>query len=122
MAFIAFASPDKLADLATADRIYCDGTFYTCPAIFHQIYTIHTQTNGLLQPVVYALLPGKSQQLYTRFFSLLKAALTNRHLPFTVEDVWFNSLQDLEDADLPVHTTPFTDYVVTQWIDGDRTL
>ena len=37
-----------------------------------------------------------------------------------VEDVWFNSLQDLEDADLPVDTTPFTDYVVTQWIDGDR--
>ncbi|XP_069133273.1 uncharacterized protein [Argopecten irradians] len=37
-----------------------------------------------------------------------------------VDDVWFNALEELEDADVPVTTLPFTDYVTTQWIEGDR--
>ncbi|XP_033724691.1 uncharacterized protein LOC117314710 [Pecten maximus] len=37
-----------------------------------------------------------------------------------VEDVWFNALEELDDADLPVDTLPFTDYVVSQWMEGDR--
>jgi hypothetical protein len=37
-----------------------------------------------------------------------------------IEDVWFNALNDLEDIDIPANTTTFTDYVTTQWIDGDR--
>ena len=39
-----------------------------------------------------------------------------------VEDVWFNALDDLEDADLPVNITPFADYVTAQWVEGDRVL
>jgi hypothetical protein len=37
-----------------------------------------------------------------------------------IEDVWFNALNDIEDIDIPANTTTFTDYVTTQWIDGDR--
>ena len=37
-----------------------------------------------------------------------------------IEDVWFNALNDLEDIDTPANTSIFTDYVTTQWIDGDR--
>ena len=36
-----------------------------------------------------------------------------------IEDVWFNALNDIEDSDTPANTTTFTDYVTTQWIDGD---
>lgn len=39
-----------------------------------------------------------------------------------VEDAWFHCLQDLEDTDLPVDTTPFTDYIITQWIECDHTV
>ncbi|XP_060083101.1 uncharacterized protein LOC132562378 [Ylistrum balloti] len=37
-----------------------------------------------------------------------------------VEDVWFNALEELEDADVPCDTTRFTDYVVTHWIEGNK--
>ena len=40
---IAFAATENLTDLSASDRIYCDGTFYTCHSVFHQIYTIHMQ-------------------------------------------------------------------------------
>ena len=30
-----------------------------------------------------------------------------------VEDTWFHCLQDLNDTDLPVDTTPFTNYIIT---------
>lgn len=191
---IAFATTENLTHLSTSDRIYCDGTFYTCPSLFHQIYTIHVQLDGSMYPVVYALLPGKSEQIYRRFFTLLQTAMTDNNLDFTpptvfmdfetaahngirsvvrgvqvkgcffhftqciwrkaqatglqipyqnnddvrqlvrraaalplvpvqqVEDAWFNSMNDLEDTELPVNTIPFTDYVVNQWIDSDITL
>jgi hypothetical protein len=69
---IAFATTQDLQDLAAADTIFCDGTFYTCPKLFYQIYTIHILTNGVMNPVVYALLPEKSQTIYTRFFTFLR--------------------------------------------------
>jgi hypothetical protein len=37
-----------------------------------------------------------------------------------IEDLWFKALNDLEDIDIPANTTTFTDYLTTQWIDGDR--
>jgi hypothetical protein len=35
---IALATSDNVTDLSTADTFYCDGTFYTCLSMFHQIY------------------------------------------------------------------------------------
>jgi hypothetical protein len=37
-----------------------------------------------------------------------------------IEDLWFKALNDLEDIDIPANTTTFTDYLTTQWIEGDR--
>ncbi len=37
-----------------------------------------------------------------------------------VRDAWTNTLQDLEDTDLPVNTTSFTNYVSNQWIERDN--
>ncbi|XP_069136696.1 uncharacterized protein [Argopecten irradians] len=191
---LAFATFGNLTNLAAADTVFCDGTFYTCPTLFHQIYTIHAEVDGAMTPLVYALLPGKSQDIYIRFLSLLKTAMHDcqlqlspttvfadfeialhnamRHvfpgvsmkgcffhytqciwrkvqqtglqtayrenddirklvrraavLPLIpqerVEVVWFNALDDLEDAELPNDTTPLTDYVVNQWIEGDTTM
>lgn len=41
---IAFAATENLIDFSEAEQIYVylDGTFYTRPFIFHQIYTVHT--------------------------------------------------------------------------------
>jgi hypothetical protein len=40
-----------------------------------QIYTIHIQIDGIMYPVVYALLPSKSEQVYTRFFNLVQRTM-----------------------------------------------
>ncbi|XP_071154896.1 uncharacterized protein, partial [Mytilus edulis] len=39
-----------------------------------QLYTFHAFVDGAIYPLVYALLPGKSQIIYTRFLTLLKEA------------------------------------------------
>lgn len=39
-----------------------------------------------------------------------------------VEDVWFQALEDRDNADITDSTTPFTDYVTEQWVEGDRTM
>ena len=85
---IAFAATENLTDLSASDRIYCDGTFYTCPSVFHQVYTIHIQIYGIMYPVVYALLPSKSEQVYTRFFNLVQRTMITNNLPFSPTTVF----------------------------------
>ena len=50
-----------------------DGTFDRIPTLFHQIYTIHPLRDDSAVPVIYALLPGKRDDLY---FKMLRALLT----------------------------------------------
>ena len=87
---IAFAATENLTDLSASDRIYCDGTFYPCPSVFHQIYTIHIQIDGIMYPVLYALLPSKSEQVYMRFFNLVQRTLITNNLPFSPTTVFMD--------------------------------
>ena len=45
----------------SVEEIFIDGTFKSCPKYFYQLYTIHGLRNGHFIPLVYALLPGKSE-------------------------------------------------------------
>ena len=190
---ITFATTESLQELANSDTFFCDGTFYTCPSLFYQIYSLHIKIDDIMTPVVYAFLPGKSQAVYTRFFSLLQDKMTDLGLDFAptsavldfevavhnslknlfpgintkgcffhftqciwrkaqstglqnpyrdnedvrtlvrraailplipldcIDDVWFQTLEDRDDANLTPLTEPFTDYVTEQWVEGDRT-
>ena len=51
---------------------YADGTFDISPTYFKQVYSIHIIINGTVLPLVYGLLPNKSQKTYVKFLSLLK--------------------------------------------------
>lgn len=73
---LIFVTDRNLQFLADNDTIYADGTFYTCPSLFTQLYTLHGMVDGDMFPLVFALLPGKSEQLYTRYFHLLKETCT----------------------------------------------
>lgn len=42
--------------------------------------------------------------------------------PNTVEDVWFHALEDIEDININIPTLPFTDYVTSYWVEGNRDL
>jgi hypothetical protein len=87
---IAFAATENLTDLSASDRIYCDGTFYPCPSVFHQIYTIHIQIDGIMYPVIYALLPSTSEQVYMRFFNLVQRTMITNNLPFSPTTVFMD--------------------------------
>jgi hypothetical protein len=69
---IVFATDDNLQKLSSAPVLYGDGTFYACTGLFYQLYTIHADVEGQLFPLVFALLPNKTQRTYTRFFTLMK--------------------------------------------------
>jgi len=48
---------------------FADGTFRVTPAGFDQLYTIHALRDGQSFPCVYALLPGRSQEVYRRLLT-----------------------------------------------------
>jgi hypothetical protein len=50
--------------------VFADGT-YKCPKYFKQLYTIHGFKNGHYIPLVFCLLPSKSEACYRKMFSLL---------------------------------------------------
>ena len=61
-----FASEIRLQLLRESEDWYADGIFKVCPEIFYQLYTIHGQQNGQIFPVVFCLLPNKTQATYRR--------------------------------------------------------
>jgi len=66
-----FVSHDDIRYLACQKFWYGDGTFYTSPSIFYQIYSIHAFDEGLSTPCVFALLADKSEETYYDLFSIL---------------------------------------------------
>lgn len=62
---------DDIRYLANQKFWYADGTFYTSPSIFYQIYSIHTFDEGLSTPCVFALLADKKESTYEDLFTLL---------------------------------------------------
>ncbi|XP_062591979.1 uncharacterized protein LOC134253475 [Saccostrea cucullata] len=79
---ITYATTDNLGDLAASETFFCDGTFYTCPSLFHQIFSIHVRIDDVMTSNVCPLLPGKSQAIYTRFFSTLQEKINDLGLQF----------------------------------------
>ncbi|KII62446.1 hypothetical protein RF11_13817 [Thelohanellus kitauei] len=50
---------------------FCDGTFKTCPPLFHQLYSIHAKIHESIVPIVYALLPRKNEATYNELFQFI---------------------------------------------------
>lgn len=66
---------------------YADGTFKSAPHPFYQLFTLHVDINSdknatNIIPVLYALLPNKTQSTYTRLFTLIRDALHVNILEF----------------------------------------
>lgn len=68
---LIFASLDDIKYLAHQKFWYADGTFYTSPSMFYQIYSIHAFDEGLSTPCIYSLLADKSEETYYDLFSTL---------------------------------------------------
>ena len=84
---LVFVTDDNLQKLSSAPVLYGDGTFYACTGLFYQLYTIHADVGGQLFPLVFALLPNKTQRTHTRFFTLLKDTIDERDFVLNLETV-----------------------------------
>ncbi|CAF1461282.1 unnamed protein product [Didymodactylos carnosus] len=74
--------------LSQSEMWYCDGTFYVCPSVFYQIYSIHGYNDdGIMAPYVYCLLPGKSETLYTGMFEKIFQHMSQMNLPIRLRRV-----------------------------------
>ena len=49
-----------------------DGTFEVVPTMFFQLYTVHCKVGSSYPPIIYFLLPNKTQETYARMIQALK--------------------------------------------------
>ena len=64
---LIFAAQADLDFLAQCSHWFADGTFRVTPQGFDQLYTLHGFSRGAVYPCVYALLPGRSEEVYRGF-------------------------------------------------------
>ena len=69
---LIFGTDDNLAVLGRSEKWQCDGTFKVTPILTAQLYTIHVGYLSDYVPVLYALLPDKTEITYERFFNAVK--------------------------------------------------
>ncbi|RMZ94313.1 hypothetical protein BpHYR1_027233, partial [Brachionus plicatilis] len=82
--FVIFSTAENLKMLE-GNHTFCDGTFDVAPKPFYQVYSMHSLIDGKCLPMVYGLLPNKSQKIYERFLSKIKKALNTLPLSLTCD-------------------------------------
>ena len=93
---LIFGTQKNLENLCQASHWSLDGTFKTVPRIFLQLYTIHALVNDRSVPLIYALLPDKSQTTYSNLLEQLKSLkhdLAPKTIMIDFEKAMINSLQ-----------------------------
>lgn len=68
---LVFGTLQNLALLETNRNWFIDGTFKVSPSVFCQVFTIQALLGTAVLPMVYALLPDKTEHSYTRLFQKL---------------------------------------------------
>lgn len=96
---VVFGTPRNMALLGESKEWYLDGTFKSCPSIFYQIYTIQIKLpEGNIVPVVYSLLPGKTQQTYHELLSILTNFLNNSRPECVHMDFEISMVKEIEKS------------------------
>ena len=71
---MVFSTAAHLEVLCQSEIVLGDGTFKSSPQLFSQIYIIFGVHLGTVFPLVYALLPNKSESIYLRLLECIKTA------------------------------------------------
>ncbi|KAJ8310640.1 hypothetical protein KUTeg_012505 [Tegillarca granosa] len=87
---LIFSTDFNLTHLTAASTVYGDSPFYSCPTTFYQLYTLHAFVHGTMYPLVFALLPGKGQATYTRFFQHLNDYCLQHQLQLQPETIFLD--------------------------------
>ena len=81
-ALVIFTCTSNLGHLASADTILADGTFYITPKYFYQLYTVHAYLHGKYVPLVFGLLPNKTEHTYLLFLTKIMEQCRLKNLIF----------------------------------------
>ena len=81
--FMIFTTEYNLEKMCKALFWVINGTFDDSPDLFYQLYIIHAPagnvSNSKIFPLVYILVNGKSENLYTRFFQELSSLILKQY-------------------------------------------
>ena len=66
-----FATENNLKLLSSFREWFMDGTFEVAPLIYKQMYNIAASISGKILPLLYSLLPNKTEKIYVKLFKLL---------------------------------------------------
>ncbi len=61
---LVFATEENLEELTKQDLLIADGTFSSVPHLFTQLYTMHGFVGNKCVPLIFALLPSKTEADY----------------------------------------------------------
>lgn len=53
-------------------KLYVDGTFSLAPLLFAQVYVVMAERGGFVFPLLYALLPNKTEETYCKMFQAMR--------------------------------------------------
>lgn len=104
---LVFGTGQALRHLCASNTWYMDGTHPPTPGLFRQLYVIRAPLGNTAVTCVYALLPGKSQEIYEELFHSLDQKCEEMGLtpdPTTV-------ITDFEQAVLNAFRATFGDHV-----------
>ncbi|KAG0442190.1 hypothetical protein DMUE_0464 [Dictyocoela muelleri] len=83
---IIFTTKTHLLHLENSDKWNCDGTFYSCPKTFQQLYVIMARVKSIDVPLVYAFMKNKSKSSYYKLFSYIKNNINDKYPEFIIID------------------------------------
>lgn len=81
---LIFSTRSNITLLAQSQNWYADGTFKVVPTLFEQLYTIHGLKDNVAIPLVFALLPNKTEQTYIKLLQEIKNVLPAGAGPRTI--------------------------------------
>ena len=75
---LVFATDEMLVRMQEADTLFMDGTFYACPGLWDQLYSIHCLSGATMVPVAFALMPKRTRATYVRLFNQLSSVIQEK--------------------------------------------
>ncbi|XP_041358542.1 uncharacterized protein LOC121375235 [Gigantopelta aegis] len=75
---LVFTTDEMLVRMQDAETLFVDGTFYTCPGLWDQLYSIHCLSGATMVPVAFALMPNRTRATYVRLFNQLSSVVEEK--------------------------------------------
>ncbi|KAG0442258.1 hypothetical protein DMUE_0409 [Dictyocoela muelleri] len=81
-----FTTKTNSMHLKNSKILYCDGTFYSCPKEFSQLYVIMPEVKFIKVPLVFVFLKKKSKTSYLNVLKIIKKEINSEALKMITID------------------------------------